>query len=222
MAVNTAPRVSSDRFDLHQYGFALKAYQNVVERYLPMTNLKARVRPNSGEWLCPDRGDISAISPTTAGKNETVPDQPFGLPGLLTAQLADLYSSWSSLRRGSARIPFSDDLAPSEVGKLVETIAFLRVFQKPQRFLFDFVGTQVATALGGELDDLFADELGQPAAPLNYFVAQCSATIEAGTPTYYSHSQNPEYQRLLLPLWGDGHVNAILAAFDLRRGIDAA
>ena len=42
--------------------------------------------------------------------------------------------------------------------------------------------------------------------PLAYFTAQASATVEAAEPTYY----HDVFARLLLPMWGGGHVAMLL------------
>jgi hypothetical protein len=60
-----------------------------------------------------------------------------------------------------------------------------------------------------------ADEI-KLAEPLNYFIAQASATIEAGTPTLYSaargKSRGRGYSRILLPAWGNGRIDLLLGA----------
>ena len=132
----------------------------------------------------------------------------------MSAEFAAIRGYWNSLKRGAATIPFTDDFKPGALGRLSEIIALLEVFEKPLRFRFNLAGRNIAKWYGGELEDRFADELiARP--PLNCFLSQCTATVESGGPTFYSHAragENSAYQRLMFPLWGEGHSNAILAA----------
>src|SRR5579863_3583733 len=111
-------------------------------------------------------------------------EQPFAVPLFLSAEFAAIRGYWNSLKRGSATVPFTDDFKPATLGRLSEMVALLQVFEKPQRFRFDLTGSNIIRWHGGELDDRFADELSRR-PPLDYFVSQCSATVEAGNPTFY-------------------------------------
>jgi hypothetical protein len=51
-------------------------------------------------------------------------------------------------------------------------------------------------------------------APFGYLRAQCSATVEARAPT--CHEDAAGYSRILLPMWGDGHIGMLLGAVDWR------
>lgn len=51
--------------------------------------------------------------------------------------------------------------------------------------------------------------------PLEYFASQCSATAESGAPAFF---RRPEYRRLMLPFWSDGHINLILVGFETGHG----
>lgn len=177
------------------------------------------VPPKGSTWLCPDRDE--ALSATDTKKQESM-DHPFAMPDSVSAQFAALRGYWNSLRRGNADIPFSDDFSPAALRKMAANLALLHVFKNPQRFRFDLAGANVASVYGAELENRFADEAG-PHAPLDYFVAQCATTVENATPTFYNRPQtagSAEYRRLMLPLWGDGRVNAILAVFDFRGAAD--
>ena len=56
--------------------------------------------------------------------------------------------------------------------------------------------------------------------PFEYLISQCSATVEGCLPTYYRHVAvaKPKnlalksYARILLPLWGEGHIRMLLGA----------
>jgi hypothetical protein len=54
-----------------------------------------------------------------------------------------------------------------------------------QRFRFSKLGDNIIRKLDNDISGQFADEI-KPVEPLNYFIAQASATIEAGAPTLYS------------------------------------
>jgi hypothetical protein len=143
-------------------------------------------------------------------------EQVFALPPFLSAEFAAIRGYWNSLKRGAAEIPFTDDFKPGTLGRLSAKAALIEVFEKPQRFRFDLAGRDISSHYGGELEDRFADDLGEK-PPLDDFQAQCSATVRSGSATYYRHAgdgENSAYQRLMLPLWGDGHCNAILTVFE--------
>jgi hypothetical protein len=70
-------------------------------------------------------------------------------------------------------------------------------------------------SLDPSLTGQFADEL-KPTEPLNYFIAQASATVEAGAPTLYRAAKKRKrlsgYSRILLPAWGNGRVDLLIGA----------
>ena len=143
-------------------------------------------------------------------------EQSFAVPAFLSAEFAAIRGYWNSLKRGRATIPFTDDFRPATLGRLSEMVALLQVFENPLRFRFDLAGGKVAGLYGGELEDRFADELiTRP--PLDHFFAQCRSTVESGGATFYRHPPEDKhiaYQRIMFPFWGEGHSNAILAAFE--------
>ena len=65
----------------------------------------------------------------------------------------------------------------------------------------------------------FIDEV-EAKPPFAYLLSQCSATVESGTPTFFKHDPGKAgksagaapYARLILPLWGDGHIGMLLGA----------
>ena len=139
----------------------------------------------------------------------------FAVPAFVSADFAAIRGYWNSLKRGGATIPFTDDLKLSALGRLADLAALIQVFERPQRFRFISSGRKLVRWHGSELDDRFADEL-TPRAPLDCLVSQASATVEIGAATFYRHvtDSTPDYQRLMLPMWGEGHSNAILCAFE--------
>jgi len=133
--------------------------------------------------------------------------QPFALPANLTPDLAQVRTYWDGLKRGENKVPFADDVALSKLPGLQGRLLLVDVFDKPVRFRFNIVGADVSAGYGGDLAGRFADEI-EPKGPLAYFLAQASATVEARAPTFYQDG----VARLLLPLWGNGYVSALLGA----------
>jgi hypothetical protein len=136
---------------------------------------------------------------------------PFALPSNLESGLARIRNYWLGLRRGQADIPFADDVKLSLLNEIGFGSILVDVFERPTRFRIAVAGTGVADRFGQPIEGLFADEIA-PRAPLDYLLSQCSATVEGRAPTYYRDAQPPGYARLLLPLWGDGHISALLGA----------
>ena len=177
---------------------------------------------NAGSWWCPDRAETPPQSAAETENTETT-GKPFAMPDSVGAQFAALRGYWNLLKRGKADIPFTDDISFAALDKMAADVALVHVFKNPQRFRFDMTGPNVARVYGEKLENRFADEVSSR-APLDYFVAQCATTVESAAPTLYDHPYiggGAEYQRLMLPLWGDGRVNAILAVFDIGGRPDA-
>jgi hypothetical protein len=143
-------------------------------------------------------------------------EQPFALPASLSTRLAAIHGHWKMLKRGNATIPFTDDFRPSLLGGLGENAALIACLEHPQQFCFTTAGKNVSRCYGGDLEGMFAGELSSR-TPLHLFRSQCSATVDQAEPNFYRHpaeAGHGGYERMLLPMWGDGRVNAILAAFD--------
>lgn len=144
--------------------------------------------------------------------------QPFPLPRKLSPALASAYRHWKALIRAENTMPFSDDISLLRHGKLAPNFLLIDVFSMPQRFRFNHLGEKTIAKFGADISGKFADELDLR-EPLNYFLAQASATVEAAAPTSYSSSPpRPNktcrggYSRILLPAWGNGRVDLLLGA----------
>ena len=139
----------------------------------------------------------------------TKPATPFQLPKTLPSVLSDVYDYWDGLIRGKASdMPYWDDVNLSDMPSAAGHLMLMTAFAKPERVRFDIVGKKISSQYGHELTGSFADEI-DPKAPLNFLVSQASATIEGQMPSYY---QDGNSGRLVLPLWGDGHVSMLLGA----------
>ena len=139
--------------------------------------------------------------------------EPFAVPAILNPQLAGSYGYWASLRRGSAEIPFTDDLKPGALANIANRLALLRVFHGPLRFRFSSTGQALVDEYGIELDDRFLDEISC-FHPFEYSLSQACACVERGAPAFYRHNTAQDgYVRLMLPFWGEGEINALLVVF---------
>ena len=94
----------------------------------------------------------------------------------------------------------------------------IEAFDKPLRFRLGTVGAELAERYRGDLSNKFLDET-ETHHPLQYLNSQCSATVEKRAPSYYQHRAAKtrvrpaeEYSRLLLPMWGNGHIGMLLGA----------
>ena len=140
---------------------------------------------------------------------------PFALPAKLPSDLNRVWGYWKSLKRGENKIPFCDDLKLSSLPDLADRLMLIDVFERPQRFCFNSVGREsnrVTAAVGK-----FADEV-DPKNPLEFFIAQASAKIEANAPTFFTDTATSDSRRnvgdtrLLLPMWGNGRIDMMLGA----------
>lgn len=140
--------------------------------------------------------------------------RPYAPPRRLTPDLQRVQAYWEGLLRGSAEIPFWDDLDLGTLPDLAPRLFLVGVFDKPDRYRFDLVGAALTAAAGEEVAGRFLDEI-QPRGPFTWLASQCSATVEAGAPTWFEAPSDAGYRRLLLPLWGDGRISMLLGAVDL-------
>jgi len=143
---------------------------------------------------------------------------PFALPQTLDAELDRVKDHWHRLLRGSAEMPFADDLSLEDLPGLKPQLALIEVFERPERFRFCYIGEEMTAVQPKALNGKFLDEVELP-FPFEYIRAQSSATVESGKASFYEapadrEHDHPAYQRLMLPLWGDGHVSLLLVAFE--------
>ena len=142
---------------------------------------------------------------------------PFALPAELPLDLDRVWGYWKSLKRGENKIPFSDDLKLSSLPDLADRLMLVDVFEGPQRFRFNSTGERIQRRYDGDLAGKFADEI-DPRSPLQFFIAQASATIEAKAPTFFIDAATSNSRRevgdarLLLPMWGNGRIEMMLGA----------
>lgn len=144
------------------------------------------------------------------------PSHPFRVPRSLDPDLARIRAYWRGLLRGAAEMPFADDLDMNALADLREQLMVIEVFAEPERFRFDIVGKGIGAP---EAVGRFADEI-EPKTPFEFLRAQASVTLEAGRPTLFKRDEGADgargYARLLLPLWGDGHISLVLGAVEWR------
>jgi len=147
--------------------------------------------------------------------------RPYSLPAQLSRNIRRVLDYWDRLKRGGNTIPFWDDVNISALPDLSARLMLVDVFVKPERFRFNMVGEQLVERFGESPTGKFADQV-ELHGILEFFRSQCSATVEASEPTFYRHHRSQgsgdpeEFSRLLLPMWGDGHIGMLLGAIDWR------
>ena len=141
-----------------------------------------------------------------------VPSTPFPLPTSLDKNLAHVLAYWESLKRADNNMPFWDDVKLSALPDLADRLLLIDVFTLPERFRFRTVGSGLAQRYGEVLNGKFPDEMNLR-VPFGYLRAQCSATVESRAPTFHADAG---YSRILMPMWGDGHIGMLLGAIDWR------
>ena len=137
---------------------------------------------------------------------------PFPVPVKLSSALAQVHNYWQHLKRRQNSMPFWDDVNLASLPKLADHLMLVDVFETPQHFRFNSVGQRIRKRYGNDLVHKFMDEIDAK-APLDYFASQSSATLESGMPTFYrSTRRGAGYNRLLLPMWGNGRIEMMLGA----------
>jgi hypothetical protein len=140
----------------------------------------------------------------------------YSVPRKLSAALARVRGYWEGLKRGDASMPFWDDVDPAALPDLAGQLILMKVFERPRRLQFAMPGKDIEQRYGADLKGVFSDEI-DIRNPFEYFNSQCFATVETRAPTYYRHvtadgeasGQVEGYSRLMLPMWGEGHVFAL-------------
>jgi hypothetical protein len=130
---------------------------------------------------------------------------PFALPARLSSDLGRVRDYWNGLKRAENQVPFWDDANLSALPGFEGRLMLVDVFETPQRFRLNTVGNEIRDYYGADIVGKFVDEI-KAKGPLAYFTAQASATVEAAEPTYYHDG----FTRLLLPMWGSGHIAMLL------------
>lgn len=140
---------------------------------------------------------------------------PYAIPTHLSPDLARVDAYWRGLLRGEAKIPFWDDAKLTDLPDLTDRLLLIDAFQGPERFRFAHAGAAIG---GKDLGGLFLDEANL-AWPFAFLRSQCSATIEGAAPTCFRFEDRAApgrpYSRLLLPMWGDGHISMLLGVVEI-------
>lgn len=144
---------------------------------------------------------------------------PYAMPNDLDPTLKQVLAYWDGLRRHENNIPFWDDVRILSLPDLADSLMLIDVFAKPPRFRLNAVGRRLIERYGDPVAGKFIDEV-EAKPPFAYLLSQCSATVESGTPTFFKHDPGKAgksagaapYARLILPLWGDGHIGMLLGA----------
>lgn len=139
--------------------------------------------------------------------------QPYSASSDLPPRLDRAHAYWRSLIRKAAPMPFWDDLTLPDMGDIAGDSFTLEVFDKPERFRFALVGEGLEASGVGELEGAFLGE-GPLSSPFEFLLSQASATVEAGQPTLHRGADPKRYDRLLLPMWGEGRIGLLLGVVD--------
>jgi hypothetical protein len=140
-------------------------------------------------------------------------DETFLLPDELAPGLERVKSYWDGLKRGENGIPFWDDVKFSTLEQLCGDAMMIEAFENPLRFRFDLVGEDVTQRYGAAIAGKFTDEVDLH-APIDALTDQCQAMARQGAPTWFrgAAAGGAGYARLVLPLWGNGHIEMLIGA----------
>jgi hypothetical protein len=138
---------------------------------------------------------------------------PFAVPQKIDPGLETVRRYWAALRREQNALPFADDLNVEQLSQFAPRLLVLDVCERPQRFRITIVGKEIEAAFHEELADRFVDEIAEH-SPLEYLDSQCCALMQSQTPAWFERRDAKfSYERLLLPMWGNGYVSMILGAY---------
>jgi hypothetical protein len=137
---------------------------------------------------------------------------PFAVPATLPQSFDDVRNYWQDLRRAGNEMPFWDDVNLSALPDLSDRMILIDVFEAPQRFRINTLGKTIQAQYEANVTTRFIDEI-EAKAPFHFLAAQASVTIEARRPTFLvlTPAVDVQYARILLPMWGNGRIEMILA-----------
>jgi hypothetical protein len=160
-------------------------------------------------------GERRPLRDRETGEDEqmTSAGETFLLPDRLEPELERIQAYWNSLKRGENNIPFWDDVKFSTLTQLSRDVMLIEAFEGPPRFRFDLVGDDITQRYGTAINGKFTDEVDLH-APIDRLTDQCRVTVERGVPTWFRHAgaDGGAYSRLVLPLWGNGYIEMLIAA----------
>lgn len=136
------------------------------------------------------------------------PSLTFTLPTKLAPTFDRVFAYWRDLKRADNNMPFWDDVKLSALGEAADHALLIDAFSLPERFRFNTLGKALAGEGRQSLNGRFLDEV-QLTRPFAFLRAQSTATVELRGPTFFSDTR---YARILLPMWGDGHISMLLGA----------
>jgi hypothetical protein len=140
--------------------------------------------------------------------------KPYAVPKILTPGLTRARAYWEGLLRGGAEIPFWDDLVLPDLGDLARNTFLIDVFDLPQRFRMNTLGEDLGRRCGQDLLNRFLDDVALD-TPFEFLLSQCSATVEAASPTWYGRDFGADgYARLIAPMWGEGRIGMLLGVVE--------
>jgi hypothetical protein len=132
------------------------------------------------------------------------------IPGDLDPALRQILTYWEGLRRADNSMPFWDDVNLSVLPEAAGRLLLLDAFAAPERFRINTIGPDLAAEQSTSLRSKFIDDLAL-SGQLQDLRAQATATIAARAPTFH---RGAGFSRILLPMWGDGHIGMLLGAVD--------
>jgi hypothetical protein len=137
----------------------------------------------------------------------------YPLPVTLEPELRTVHQYWSDLIRGANDMPFWDDFKASALAGG----SFMLLDVLARRFRFgNVVADDLAQRYGRDIQGLFTDEIDAH-GPFELLTEQSISTIDGAKPTHYRRACGAApFSRLLLPMWGDGHIGMLLGAFAWR------
>jgi hypothetical protein len=164
--------------------------------------------------VLPERGSVRMGQRLREDQQMISEGGTFLLPDGLEPVLERVHAYWNGLKRGGNDIPFWDDVKFSMQTRLAHDVMVVEAFENPLRFRFDLVGEDLTRRYGAIVAGKFTDEIDlRP--PFDQLTNQCRATVERRAPTYFQHVPGKDeagYSRLVLPLWGEGHIAMLIGA----------
>jgi hypothetical protein len=130
--------------------------------------------------------------------------------------LRRLYLYWEQ-RRGTRSYPSRDDIDPLEFGYALGRVSLIDVLEKPLRFRYRLVSTQITLHLGYEMTGKFLDAVPEPEMR-GFAESHYRRALAASAPLYESaevvlDGRRWWHESLALPLSSDGQAINMLMIY---------
>jgi hypothetical protein len=128
--------------------------------------------------------------------------------------LQQISQIWESVKAERTDMPLVEDFDLVLLRDHADRVFMVDVADQPFTLRIESAGWRVADAYGEPLAGHHVEN-AEARAPLDELWVQCMAAIHDRRPVFYRHdTPTASYERIVLPLWGDSHVEKLIVVYE--------